>query len=226
MEEPFFVDSKTIEQVLRMQEIARNMAKSGMLEPTFQRTLATFVANPTILNVAIQQVEMQKLWSAQQISEMTSVINTLAKGLGNLSTEKIKRVASASAEVIEPFLREKVVETNNNGRLSAPIHVTASFDVERIVTKSEQFHCDVQRIIVNRNTPTSPLAVADEIQDWLLLIGKELRTTITGTLAPAVTFFVGLANILDARGWIDESNLVMAFVGMLILIATTNPQNK
>ena len=223
---PFFVDSKTIEQVLRMQEIARNMAKSGMLEPTFQRTLATFVANPTILNVAIQQVEMQKLWSAQQISEMTSVINTLAKGLGNLSTEKIKRVASASAEVIEPFLREKVVETNNNGRLSAPIHVTASFDVERIVTKSEQFHCDVQRIIVNRNTPTSPLAVADEIQDWLLLIGKDLRTTVKGTLAPLVTFFAALANMLNTRGQLEESNVAITVAAVFLLIALTNPQNK
>lgn len=216
---------KAIEQAMNLQKIARQMVKSGMLEPTFQKALVSIVANPTILNIAMQYADVQKFWSSQQLAESTAAVKMLTRALGNLSVERIEQVASTAATTIEPFLGEESEEPINKGGLSAPIYVTVSFDVERIVTRTEQISCDVQRIVVNEPKSISPSG-DNEIQDWLLLIGKDLRTTVKGTLAPLVTFFAALANMLNTRGQLEESNVAITVAAVFLLIALTNPQNK
>lgn len=91
------------------------------------------------------------------------------------------------------------------------IPVSFCVDVQRTVVRSVQLNFDVQIAIKN-----SALRASVE----------GLRIVVREMLAPLVAFFCALANILNSRGQIEESNAAMTVAGAFLLIALKNLQDK
>lgn len=173
------------------------LEKAGILDSTFQRTLASLATNAKGLKAVMNSADFQSAQAAL-------AVDAVSRALSELPTERLNLLSSTLATVAKSLVAQHSdKDVSVGGQSTIPVSFTV--DLQRRVVRSEQITFDLQRIVKN--------------SEWQL-VGKDLPVGLL------INYFWGLANYLIARGLTEDSTVAGAMATMFLLIGLIYPQGK
>lgn len=189
------------------------LEKAGIMDSTFQRTLASLATNAKGLKAVMNSAEFQSAQAAL-------AVDAVSRALSELPAEKLNLLSSTMATAAKSLLaRRSDKDASVGGQSTIPVSFTV--DVQRRVVRSEQITFDLQRTITNSALQPS---VAEEVQERLSKIGKELQTALRVRLSVLIMILLSVAEDLKDSGHAEEcyAAKVLAF----LLIWLISPQDR
>lgn len=189
------------------------LKKAGILETTFQRTLANLATNAEGLKAVMNSAEFQS-------EQATLAVDAVSRALSELPAEKLNLLSLTMATAAKSLLaRRSDKDASVGGQSTIPVSFTV--DVQRRVVRSEQITFDLQRTITNSALQPS---VAEEVQELASNLSRNLYTILQSKGQSLIAYLIAWATILNTRGRIDECNIIMILV--FVVICSQNPQDK
>lgn len=189
------------------------LEKAGILDSTFQRTLASLATNAEGLKAVMNSADFQSAQAAL-------AVDAVSRALSELPAERLNLLSSTLATVAKSLVAQHSdKDVSVGGQSTIPVSFTV--DLQRTVVSSEQIAFDVQRIVANSEWQPS---AAEELQERLSKIGKELQTALRVRLSVLIMILLSVAEDLKDSGHAEEcyAAKVLAF----LLIWLISPQDR